>query len=86
MITTRFCYAFYLIQVPIFQLSIANTKDIRYHDAASIINLNELFTICVSSVVMTLFVETPCNNIKNLLCKRTTLVDENSKSMEKKAN
>lgn len=67
MITTKFCYAFYLIQIPIFQLSIAKTKDIRFYEASSVINLNEIFIVCVASIFLTLFVETPFNNIKKLL-------------------
>jgi peptidoglycan/LPS O-acetylase OafA/YrhL len=82
-ITTKFCYAFYLIQIPIFQLSIANTKDIRYYTVSSMINLNELFGICAASVLMTLFIETPFNNIKKLLFARK-IVDENSNIVEEK--
>lgn len=66
-ITTKFSYAFYLIQIPIFQLSIANTRDIRFFSAMSMINLNEIFVICAASVFMTLFIEAPFNNIKKLL-------------------
>lgn len=58
-------------------MSIANTKDIRFHDAMSMINLNEIFVICVLSVIMTLFIETPFNNIKNLLFPRNVM-DVNS--------
>jgi hypothetical protein len=41
------------------------------------INLNEIFVIVVASVIMTLFIETPFNNIKNLLLRKETTVDEN---------
>jgi peptidoglycan/LPS O-acetylase OafA/YrhL len=76
-ITTKFCYAFYLVQIPILQASIANTKDIRYYHATTMINLNEIFVIVVVSLAMTLLVETPFNNIKHLLFRRETCVDEN---------
>lgn len=80
LITTRFSYAFYLIQIPIFQLSIANTKDIRYYDASSMINLNEIFVISVASIFMTLFIEAPFCNIKKLLFPSHRL-DENSNGL-----
>lgn len=35
--TTRLCYAFYLIQIPILQLLLANRRDIRYYSAASVV-------------------------------------------------
>lgn len=76
-ITTKFCYAFYLIQIPIFQLSIATSRDVRYFNILSMINLNEIFVICSSAVLMTLLIETPFNNIKKLLFVRSTR-DENS--------
>lgn len=82
-ITTKFCYAFYLIQIPIFQLSIANTRDIRYFTASSMINLNELFVICASAVLMTLLIETPFNNIKqNMLSPKK--FDKNSNEVREK--
>lgn len=81
LITTKFCYAFYLIQIPIFQLSIANMREIRYYSSSSMINLNELFVICSTAVLMTLLIETPFNNIKKLLftSKKT---DENSNEVK----
>lgn len=79
-LTTKFSYAFYLIQIPIFQMSIANTKDIRFYEAKSVINLNEVFVICLLSIAMTLFIETPFNNIKNLLFSRE-VIDENSNNL-----
>lgn len=64
-------------------MSIANTKDVRFHDAMSMINLNEIFVICVLSVIMTLFIETPFTNIKNLLFPRN-VTDVNSNDVEVK--
>lgn len=88
-ITTKFCYAFYLIQIPILQLSIANIKDIRFFNPATMINLNEVFIICVASICVTLFIETPFNNMKKILFKRPSL-DENANEdlslHEKKTN
>lgn len=84
-VTTRFCYAFYLIQIPIFQLSIGNMKEVRYSSPSSMINLNEIFVICSASVAMTLFVETPCNNLKKLWLRSHTL-DVNSNETTKKVS
>ncbi|CRK86898.1 CLUMA_CG000720, isoform A [Clunio marinus] len=50
-ITTKFCYAFYLIQIPLFQLSLANTKDIHYHNLSSIINLNEISKLSMKFIL-----------------------------------
>lgn len=86
LITTKFCYAFYLIQIPIFQLSIANTRDIRHYSATSMINLNEIFVICLASVFLTLFVETPFNNIKKLLFANDTLKEDSSQKKLEKTN
>lgn len=83
MITTKFCYAFYLIQIPFFQLSIANTRDIRYYSAMSLINLNEIFVICSAAVIMTLLVETPFNNLKKQLFASNTLENEVEKKHKK---
>lgn len=86
MITTKFCYAFYLIQIPIFQLSIAKTKDVRFYEASSVINLNEIFVVCVASVLLTLFVETPFNNIKKLMFTAKTIDEDTIEEKREKTN
>jgi peptidoglycan/LPS O-acetylase OafA/YrhL len=78
-VTTKFSYAFYLIQIPIFQLSIANTKDVRFHTPSSMINLNEIFVICAASIFLTLFIEAPFNNIKKLLFSPESNSNQNLK-------
>lgn len=79
-ITTRFCYAFYLVQIPIFQVTFTSIREIRYHDPATVFNLNEILIICVCTVAMTLFIETPCNNLKEIFFKRSKLLPGDDKS------
>lgn len=84
-VTTKFCYAFYLIQIPIFQLSIGNMRDVQFTNSSALINLNEIFVICGAATLMTLFIETPCNNLKKLWLKPDSL-DVNSNETTKKVS
>lgn len=68
------------MQIPIFQVTFTSIREIKYHDPAAIFNLNEILVICIFTVAMTLFIETPCNNLKEIFFKRPKLVYAKSES------
>jgi len=38
-VTTKLCYAFYLVQIPVFQLQIANRRDVRFLNGFSMVSI-----------------------------------------------
>jgi hypothetical protein len=45
-VTTKLCYAFYLVQIPIFQLLIANRRDIRFYSGSSVVSMHACMCMC----------------------------------------
>ncbi|KAG5684660.1 hypothetical protein PVAND_013878 [Polypedilum vanderplanki] len=85
-VTTKLCYAFYLIQIPIFQLLIANRRDIRFYSGSSLINLNEIVVICLFSIATTLLIEMPVMNIKKLVFNESTISNGSVKTLNENNN
>lgn len=85
-ITSKFSYAFYLVQILILQLNIAGTRTTEQYGLHSMINLNELFFVLLATIVLALFFEVPFTNIKKLIFDKTLLTkcDNNETQLTKK--
>jgi peptidoglycan/LPS O-acetylase OafA/YrhL len=68
---TRFSYSFYLTQFPIFFVNVGTLRSSLYFRMIpTILNLNEYIVIVIISILLTLFVEMPCSNLKTLILDR----------------
>ncbi|XP_076623887.1 nose resistant to fluoxetine protein 6 isoform X2 [Colletes latitarsis] len=72
LITTRLSYAIYLTQFPIYFYNVGRTRSpVHYEFFSMQFNLNEYLWIIAFSITLTLLFDTPYQNIKNYLLKKT---------------
>lgn len=72
LITTRLSYAVYLTQFPVFFYNVGQTRNAEHYEFFRMqFNFKELIWIVSTSVVLTLLFDTPFQNIKNYLLKKS---------------
>ncbi|XP_043525105.1 nose resistant to fluoxetine protein 6-like [Frieseomelitta varia] len=72
LITTRLSYAIYLTQFPIYFYNVGRTRSAEHFAFFSMqFDLNEFLCIIVLSIILTLLVDTPFQNIKSYLMKKS---------------
>ncbi|XP_076389928.1 nose resistant to fluoxetine protein 6 isoform X2 [Megachile rotundata] len=83
LITTRISYAIYLTQFPIYFYNVGKTRSAEHYEFFSMqFNLNELVWIIVLSITLTLLVDTPVQNIKNYLMKKSPVPEPTTKLLK----
>ncbi|KAG4077902.1 hypothetical protein HA402_013836 [Bradysia odoriphaga] len=68
LVTTRLSYAIYLTQFPVFFFNVGRTRHATYFSFLSYtLNLNENISIALASIALTIFFDTPFQNIKKII-------------------
>ncbi|XP_012252676.2 nose resistant to fluoxetine protein 6-like isoform X2 [Athalia rosae] len=72
LICTRLSYAIYLTQFPVFFYNVGMTRSAEYYGfLRMMLNIRELIWIVVTSIILTLLFDTPFQNIKNYLLRKS---------------
>ncbi|XP_033205713.2 nose resistant to fluoxetine protein 6-like [Bombus vosnesenskii] len=83
LITTRLSYAIYLTQFPIYFYNVGRTRSAGHFAFFSMqFDLHEFLWIFILSIVLTLLVDTPFQNIKSYLMKKSSLPETTTKSLK----
>ncbi|XP_046985969.1 nose resistant to fluoxetine protein 6-like [Schistocerca americana] len=70
LISTRISYAVYLTQFPIFFYNVGTTRHTDQYSIRLLFNAAETAAIVLASVALTLFIDLPFQNIRNVLLKK----------------
>ncbi|XP_068083703.1 nose resistant to fluoxetine protein 6 [Anabrus simplex] len=70
LVSTRLSYAIYLTQFPIFFYNVGTTRTVNSYSFLLLFNFFETVIIVVASVVLTLFIDLPFQNVRNLMLKK----------------
>ncbi|XP_029053165.1 O-acyltransferase like protein-like [Osmia bicornis bicornis] len=83
LITTRISYAVYLTQFPIYFYNVGKTRSAEHYEFFNMqFNLNEFLWILVLSITLTLLIDTPIQNIKNYMWKKSSVPETATKLMK----
>ncbi|KAK9503636.1 hypothetical protein O3M35_010156 [Rhynocoris fuscipes] len=69
-VTTRLSYTFYLTQFPVFFYNVGRMRHSDYYRFFILIDFYEIVSVILASIVLTLTIEMPFQNIRTLLIKR----------------
>ncbi|XP_063217541.1 O-acyltransferase like protein-like [Bacillus rossius redtenbacheri] len=69
LISTRLSYAFYLTQFPVFFYNVGTTRTAEYYTIGKMFEVLETGAIVAASVLLTVLVDMPFQNIRNTLLK-----------------
>ncbi|CAL1674854.1 unnamed protein product [Lasius platythorax] len=83
LITTRISYAVYLTQFPIYFFNVGQTRTAEQYEFFRImINLKEIIWILFTSIILTLLFDSPFQNLKNHLLKKSVLQKDKTKPLK----
>ncbi|XP_073983636.1 nose resistant to fluoxetine protein 6-like isoform X2 [Rhodnius prolixus] len=69
-ITTRLSYTFYLTQFPVFFFNVGRVRHSDYYHFQMLLDVKETLAVVIASIVLTLAIEMPFQNLRTLLFKK----------------
>lgn len=76
LVTTRLSYAFYLTQLPVLYYFVGKNRAINSFNMLLFFDLPEMVVLVAACVLLTVLVEIPFDNIRNILLKRPRNVNK----------
>ncbi|XP_069685548.1 nose resistant to fluoxetine protein 6-like isoform X2 [Periplaneta americana] len=70
LVTTRLSYAVYLLQFPIFFYTVGTNRVTQIYSLLLLLNVPELMTIIVGSILLTVLVDLPFQNLRSVVLKK----------------
>nr|XP_014275443.2 nose resistant to fluoxetine protein 6 [Halyomorpha halys] len=74
-ITSRLSYTFYLTQFPVFFFNVGRTRHSDYYTMQFLVDIKETIAVIIASILLTLCIEMPFQNIRTVLIKKPKSVN-----------